>query len=72
MRIKILRKPPESVRLEDFDFRWLEAGQVCEVGSQLGALMLAEGWAEPADAGSPSGELAETTKIESRSIDDVS
>jgi hypothetical protein len=29
------------------DLRRFEPGQMCEVGSSVGALMLAEGWAEP-------------------------
>jgi hypothetical protein len=48
LRIKIVRHPPptssDGIRLDRF-----EPGHLYEVGSLLGALMLAEGWAEPVD-----------------------
>jgi hypothetical protein len=49
MRIRIVQKPGstsiDGVRLQDF-----EPGQSYEIGSTLGALLLAEGWAVPDDA----------------------
>jgi hypothetical protein len=46
LRIKILQKPPsasiDGIRLDHF-----EPGLMYEVGNTLGALMLAEQWAEP-------------------------
>jgi hypothetical protein len=52
MRIRILHKPTtdevDGIRLDLF-----EAGAHYEVGNHLGALMLAEGWAEPAASDEP-------------------
>src|SRR5215813_5183257 len=46
MRIRIIQKPPltsiDGIQLDTF-----EVGYRYEVGTTLGALMLAEGWAEP-------------------------
>jgi hypothetical protein len=50
MRIRIVRTLPirdvDGIALDTF-----EVGQEYDVGSRLGALFLAEGWAEPAVAG---------------------
>ena len=46
MRIKILRSPRARV-VDGVDLRQFTPGQKYDVGSQLGALLLAEGWAEP-------------------------
>jgi hypothetical protein len=52
LRIKIVQRPPstsiESIRLDRF-----EPGYEYEVGSLLGSLMLAEGWAEPVEDDAP-------------------
>ena len=46
MRIRIVHHPPvegiDGIRLDCF-----EVGQVYEVGTTIGALFMAEGWAEP-------------------------
>ena len=46
MRIRIVQTPPvpsiDGIALDVF-----EAGRECEVGTTLGALLLAEGWAVP-------------------------
>jgi hypothetical protein len=48
VRIRIVQTPliasVDGVRLD-----WFRAGLTYEVGSTLGAYLLAEGWAEPAD-----------------------
>jgi hypothetical protein len=62
LRIKIVQRPPpqsiDGIRLDRF-----EPGHDYEVGSLLGALMLAEGWAEPVDDGQPEAfaPLTDTT-----------
>lgn len=52
MRIRIIQKPSEAridgLRLDRFD-----VGQQYEIGSLLGAVFLAEGWAEPVDDNHP-------------------
>ena len=52
MRIKIVQRPSstsiDGIRLDRF-----EAGHQYEVGTLLGSLMLAEGWAEPVDDDPP-------------------
>ena len=49
MRIRVVQKPGstsiDGIRLQDF-----EAGQFYEVGTIVGTLMLAEGWAVPDNA----------------------
>ena len=57
MRIRIVRKPPvaciDGVRLDQFevDFQY-------EVGNLIGAVMLAERWAEPVPSDAPALLLA--------------
>jgi hypothetical protein len=46
MRIRILRTP-HITELDGIDLRRFAVGQDYEVGNRLGAVMLAEGWAEP-------------------------
>ena len=50
MRIRIVRNPPirdvDGIALDSF-----EVGMEYDVGSRMGALLLAEGWAEPVAAG---------------------
>jgi hypothetical protein len=52
MRIKIVQLPPvagiDGIRLDSFHL-----GRQYEVGNSLGALMLAEGWAEPVPLDAP-------------------
>src|SRR5262245_14935140 len=52
MRIRIVQRPPadsiDGIRLDRF-----ESGYQYEVGNSLGALMLAEGWAEPVQLDEP-------------------
>jgi len=52
MRIRIVQKPSvaciDGVQLDQF-----EPGQQYEVGNIFGALLLAEGWAEPVDDPAP-------------------
>ena len=49
MRIRVVQKPGstsiDGIRLQDY-----ESGHSYEVGTTVGALMLAEGWAVPDDA----------------------
>ena len=57
MRIRIVRKPTrvseDGIRLDCF-----AVGQQYEVGNTLGALFLAEGWAEPVALGDPASLIA--------------
>jgi len=46
MRIKIIR-PPRAGVVDGVDLRRFTPGEKYDVGSQLRALLLAEGWAEP-------------------------
>jgi hypothetical protein len=46
MRIKIVRIPHTDT-IDGIDFKRFIAGQQYEVGTNVGAMMLAEGWAEP-------------------------
>ena len=52
MRIRVIRKPTQlsidGVRLDQFD-----PGVQYEVGTLIGAVMLAEGWAEPDESDEP-------------------
>ena len=66
MLIKIVQRPPstsiDGIRLDRF-----EPGHRYEVGSLLGALMLAEGWAEPLDdfqPDSPERLIDTATRVE--------
>ena len=47
MRIKVLQTPTET-SVDGIDLRRFHVGQIYEVGNSLGALFLAERWAEPA------------------------
>jgi hypothetical protein len=82
MRIRIIRKPTRD-QADGIDLRRFVPGRKYEVGSRIGALMLAEGWAEPlADDepallppvsgtrdSSPTSNLAK--KVQPRSVDDA-
>lgn len=46
MRIKIVRRPSEA-SIDGIQLDRFEPGYQYEVGNSLGALLLAEGWAEP-------------------------
>jgi hypothetical protein len=46
VRIKLLQRPPIT-SIDGLDLARFELGREYEVGSSLGALLLAEGWAEP-------------------------
>ena len=52
MRIRVIQIPPDFV-CEEYDLRRFIPGQQYEVGNSLGALMLAEGWAEPVASDEP-------------------
>ena len=52
MRIRVIQIPPDIV-CEEYDFRRFAPGRQYEVGTSLGALMLAEGWAEPVESEEP-------------------
>jgi DNA recombination-dependent growth factor C len=70
MRIKILRLP--SVKeLDGIDLRHFFVGQKYEVGNGLGAVMLAEGWAEPLADDAPALliPLSETVSFVDRTND---
>jgi hypothetical protein len=48
VRIRIVRKP-SAASIDGIRLDHLERGYQYEVGNALGAVLLAEGWAEPAD-----------------------
>ncbi len=52
IRIRVIRKPPDEGD-DGIDLRHFEPGFLYEVGNTLGALMLAEGWAEPSGDDEP-------------------
>jgi len=52
MRIRIVRTP-ECATVDGIDLRHFYLGREYAVGSSLGALFLAEGWAEPVDDDQP-------------------
>ena len=53
MRIKIVRKPPAGCVEDGIDLAKLELNREYEVGSLIGCLLLAEGWAAPVDEPTP-------------------
>jgi hypothetical protein len=60
MLIRIRQHPPVT-NIDGLDVRFLEAGNVYEVGSVLGSVLLAEGWAEPVpfeETGVPNRRIA--------------
>jgi hypothetical protein len=52
MRIRVVQRPTTRV-VDGIDLRHFVPGQKYDVGTGLGALMLAEGWAEPVDGDEP-------------------
>jgi hypothetical protein len=52
MRLKIVQTPAHG-ELDGIDLRRFVVGETYEVGSRVGAVMLAEGWAEPAPDDEP-------------------
>ena len=52
MRIKVLRTPT-LLEVDGIDLQRFSVGLVYEVGNSLGALFLAEGWAEPMSDDTP-------------------
>jgi len=52
MRIRVVQRPSTPV-VDGIDLRHYVPGQKYEVGTCLGALMLAEGWAEPVEDSEP-------------------
>ena len=52
MRIRVVQKPTISV-VDGIDLKHYVPGHKYEVGTGLGTLMLAEGWAEPVDDSEP-------------------
>jgi hypothetical protein len=52
MRIRIVQTPPVS-SIDGIQLDHFEPGHQYEVGNSLGAVLLAEGWAEPVDLNDP-------------------
>jgi len=52
MRIVVLHRPARAA-VDGIDLKHFVPGQVYDVGTSLGALMLAEGWAAPVDSAAP-------------------
>jgi hypothetical protein len=57
LRVRIKRLPPPG-ELDEFDLRRFRVGDVYDVGSQLGTILVVAGYAEPAPA-FPSAEAAD-------------
>jgi len=58
MRIRIVQKPPQD-SIDGLQLDRFETGYTYEVGTTIGALLLAEGWGEPAvDDGVPQAPAA--------------
>ena len=76
MRIVLLQRPARAA-VDGIDLKHFVPGQVYDVGTSLGTLMLAEGWAAPVDSAAPptpvfsgdpfSSRFAESTSAPSRS-----
>ena len=58
MRVRITRLP-QSGELDEFDLRRFRVGDVYDVTSQLGLILVVAGYAEPAPA-FPSAEAADS------------
>jgi hypothetical protein len=52
MRIKVLHRPALAA-VDGIDLRHFVPGRAYDVGTSLGALMLAEGWAAPVESDAP-------------------
>src|SRR5437868_5806902 len=52
MRIRVLQTPSVST-VDGIDLQRFRSGQQYEVGNKIGALFLAEGWAEPVASEEP-------------------
>jgi hypothetical protein len=52
MRIRLLHRPPAR-SIDGLHLQRFEPGSLYDVGATLGALMLAEGWAEPVTSETP-------------------
>ena len=72
MRIKLLQRPPVN-SIDGLDLGRFERGHEYEVGSALGSLLLAEGWAEPVAPDRPGQPAAfsESNPFDRRSTGDA-
>src|SRR6185436_14545373 len=61
MRIKIIQKPPFA-SVDGLDLSKFIVGQEYDLGNTVGALFLAEGWAQPADGFEPTGVTGGSAK----------
>ena len=70
LRIKLLQRPPAN-SIDGLDLARFEPGHEYEVGSSVGSLLLAEGWAEPValDEPPPPAAFSETSPFDRRSGD---
>jgi len=57
--------------VDGIDLKHFVPGQVYEVGTSLGALMLAEGWAAPADSAAPPAPVVSGDPFTSRSAENT-
>jgi hypothetical protein len=71
MRIVVLHRPARGA-VDGIDLKHFVPGQVYEVGTSLGALMLAEGWAAPADSAAASAPVVAGDPFTSRSTGSTS
>ena len=63
MRIRIVQKPTEGC-VDGIDLVSFEINAEYEVGSLIGSLLLAEGWAQPVDPAPPPSAVAWPLDIE--------
>jgi hypothetical protein len=68
MRIMVLHRPARAA-VDGIDLKHFVPGQAYEVGTSLGMLMLAEGWAAPADSVAPPMPAASGDPFASRSTE---
>ena len=68
MRIVVLHRPARAA-VDGIDLKHFVPGRVYDVGTSLGTLMLAEGWAAPVDSAAPPTPIASGDPFTSRSAE---
>ena len=71
MRIVVLHRPARAA-VDGIDLKHFVPGHVYDVGTSLGTLMLAEGWAAPADSAAPPPPVVGGDPFASRSAANTS
>jgi hypothetical protein len=68
MRIVVLHRPARAA-VDGIDLKHFVPGHVYDVGTSLGTLMLAEGWAAPVDSAAPPPPVVSGDPFTSRSAE---